>query len=329
MKDAKYIIRKLIIGVGIALCFMFIKSCNVNAATPDFSILYNGNNLNSSTFYIANDNENTWFKINNETLYTMEELFSFGTFGKLAICSNGEVTNVYARNDNVKNISFYNTKATCNLNGTPGYTGNIIYIIFEVNWIPENASEFCGSTGQYCSYDLQIANYWKKGGYVQLINFNFSKEPFIYDDTNSTIINNQNQIKDNIDDINKNITDETSPNINGLQNSAGWLKPGPVDSIINLPLTLLNNLQTNLGNTCNPVIVNLPYVHKDISLPCISAIYKQIDGLDVWFQSIGVIAAAFILYKYFMYLYNRIDDTLSFRENNMQGYFDDSLWGGM
>ena len=70
-------------------------------------------------------------------------------------------------------------------------------------------------------------------------------------------------------------------------------------------------------------------VNKDINLPCISAIYKQINGVDAWFQGIGVIAAAFILYRYFMYLYNRIDDTLSFRENNMQGYFDDSLWGGM
>ena len=150
---------------------------------------------------------------------------------------------------------------------------------------------------------------------------------------NQNIYNMQKQESDEtqqkIDDVNKNITDETSPNLNGLQNSAGWLKPGPVDSILNLPLTLLNNLQTNLGNTCNPVVVTLPYVNKDINLPCVSAIYKQIEGLDVWFQGIGVIAAAFILYKYFMYLYNRIDDTLSFRENNMQGYFDDSLWGGM
>ena len=143
------------------------------------------------------------------------------------------------------------------------------------------------------------------------------------------ITNKQNETNNKLDDLNKNITDESSPNLGGLNDSAGWLKPGPVDSIINLPLSLLNNLQTNLGNTCNPVTVKLPYVNKDISLPCISAIYKQINGLDTWFQGIGVIAAAFILYRYFMYLYNRIDDTLSFRENNMQGYFDDSLWGGM
>lgn len=146
---------------------------------------------------------------------------------------------------------------------------------------------------------------------------------------NSNIINNIDTTNKKLDDLNKNLTDQSSPNLNGLENSAGWLKAGPVDSIINLPLTLLNNLQTNLGNTCNPVILKLPYVNKDINLPCISAIFKQINGLDTWFQSIGLIAAAFILYRYFMYLYNRIDDTLSFRENNMEGYFDDSLWGGM
>jgi hypothetical protein len=146
---------------------------------------------------------------------------------------------------------------------------------------------------------------------------------------NNTIINNTDNTNKKLDDLNKNLTDETAPNIKGLENSAGWLKPGPVDSILNLPLTLLNNLQTNLGNTCNPVTVTLPYVNEDINLPCISSIYKQINGLDTWFQGIGIIAAAIILYRYFIYLYNRIDDILSFRENNFQGYFDDSLWGGM
>lgn len=125
-----------------------------------------------------------------------------------------------------------------------------------------------------------------------------------------------NQTNGKLDDINSSINDSSSPDLDGLKNTAGWLPEGPIDSILNLPLTLLNSLTTNLSKSCSPVELPLPYIDKTITLPCLSTIYPQIDGLSVWINSISVIASAFILFQYLMNLYKWVDDTLSFRENN-------------
>lgn len=118
--------------------------------------------------------------------------------------------------------------------------------------------------------------------------------------------------------------DDEGPDMAGLENSAGWLPAGPVDSIVNLPLSLLNNLSTNLGKTCQPVVLPLPYVNKNLTLPCINSIYEQMGSLSSWINTIGVIASAFILFYYFIKLYAWVDKTLTMRENN---YMDN--WGGI
>ena len=337
MKDTKYIFRKIIIGVGIALCLMFIKSCNVNAIATDFNVYINNTLMTSSVKKYSAGAENINVSIRPTSSAHIN--YEMPQYGYMAICSAfGSYADRYINtvsSNQVGELSVINSTVGCTIPTTSAYraTARVIYITFKIPYTYYD----CGAGG-VCQWkgNVNFAWYQPASNEFSLISYGFNNEPYNFNDTtdpsviqNDTIINQNDTIINNQNQINSNLTDETSPNLNGLENSAGWLKPGPVDSILNLPLTLLNNLQTNLGNTCNPVVVNLPYVDKDISLPCISAIYKQIDGLDVWFQGIGVIAAAFILYKYFMYLYNRIDDTLSFRENNMQGYFDDSLWGGM
>lgn len=140
------------------------------------------------------------------------------------------------------------------------------------------------------------------------------------DDVNKS----QKETNKKIDDVKGAITSEDGPKLDGLNNSAGWLPDGPLDSILNLPLSLLQNLSTNLSKSCQPVTLPLPYVDKTLVLPCISTIYSQIDGLNVWLNTIGVIASAFILFFYLVRLEKWVDDTLTLRENN---YIDN--WGGI
>lgn len=135
---------------------------------------------------------------------------------------------------------------------------------------------------------------------------------------------NQQETNKKLDDVKGAITSEDGPKLDGLNNSAGWLPDGPLDSILNLPLSLLQNLSTNLSKTCQPVSLPLPYVDKTIELPCVSTIYAQIDGLNVWLNTIGIIASAFILFFYLVRLEKWVDDTLTLRENN---YIDN--WGGI
>lgn len=140
---------------------------------------------------------------------------------------------------------------------------------------------------------------------------------------NQTIIDQNNETNNKLDNIQGAITDETPPNTDSLSNSAGWLPAGPVDSILNLPLTMFQNISNNLGSTCTPIYLPLPYVNKSLELPCFNSIVNNIEGLAVWWNGIGVVASAFILYSYLMKLYKWVDDTLTMRENTWQD------WGGV
>lgn len=143
---------------------------------------------------------------------------------------------------------------------------------------------------------------------------------FMVDATNQEVVDAVKETNKKLDELNKNITSPNVPNKNELSSkldTTGWLKPGPVDSIINMPLNLINNLLSNLNNkTCSPLIIDIPYLNnKQITIPCLSTLYEQM-GLSSFFNSIGVIASSLILFRYLVGFYKWVDATLSFREQN-------------
>ena len=145
---------------------------------------------------------------------------------------------------------------------------------------------------------------------------------------NETIINNIDKTNDKLDGIQGALTDDSSVDMSSLGNTVGWLPSGPVDSILTLPLTMLNSLVSNLSNnSCQSVSVELPFVHKNLTLPCVRSLYDKMGVTGTLFTTVGVIVSAFILFNYLLSLYKWVDDTLSMRENTMPGYFDDN-WGG-
>jgi len=137
--------------------------------------------------------------------------------------------------------------------------------------------------------------------------------------------NRLDETNDQLGNLNDNITDSTPPNLDGLADSAGWLPAGPVDSILNLPISLLNNLNDNLGGTCQPANLTLPFINQNITLPCMSDVYKKI-GISGWVNTVGTIAAAFIAYYYLLELYKWVDNVLTMRENQWN---DVDQWGGI
>ena len=135
------------------------------------------------------------------------------------------------------------------------------------------------------------------------------------------------QTNDKLDDVNDNLGDindflnDSDVNTNGLENSAGWLPAGPVDSILNLPLSLYQNLLSNLqdGSSCPVLNINLPFVDESLPIPCLSDIFSQIEGLNVFWTWVGTISGAFLLFNYLLHLYKWVDDTLTLRENTHFG----------
>ena len=236
---------------------------------------------------------------------------------------------------NVKLIGNYGTNTSLGNCSISGYTGDLFQGVFSVSKLPNNES-----------FEMTIwaAQTYTYNTFVQIVDVSLYNDTpeirnsFINNINSNKMIDSQNQIKnkldemqgnidavkDSVDDIKSSITDESLPNTDSLKNSSGWLPAGPLDSLINLPLSLLNNLTTNINKSCQPATLPLPFLDETLTLPCVNTLYAQIDGLDVWINSVSVIAAAFILFHYLMGLYKWVDDTLTFRENN---YIDN--WTGV
>lgn len=129
---------------------------------------------------------------------------------------------------------------------------------------------------------------------------------------------NQQQHQETMDTL----TNSDAPDdMDSLSSASGWLPPGPVDSLLTLPLSMLNNISTSLGSSCTPINLPIPFVDKNLTMPCLNTIYSQISGLGVFLNSIGTIAAGFMLYYYFKKLYAYIDNLLSLK-NNGEGWGD-------
>lgn len=238
-------------------------------------------------------------------------------------------TNAYFDSDS---LLVYNTNISCDIGDN--YKGKLFKVQMQVGKYVDSQGD-----GLYAASYLKVINKYNYYTTTIFKNSVLSDEDVltgllqnnITNDLQLDILNQQKEFNKKqeetnkkLDDLNKNLTSEESPKLEGLNNSSGWLPVGPLDSILNLPLSFLNNLSTNLSKTCHAVILPLPFVDKSLNLPCLSSIYSQIEGLQSWITSISIIASVFILFTYLINLYKYVDDTLTFRENN---YIDN--WGGM
>ena len=111
------------------------------------------------------------------------------------------------------------------------------------------------------------------------------------------------------------LTNPEPADISGAADVAGWLPAGPLDSLINLPLTMLTNINSSLNKTCSPLVVNLPYVNKSVEIPCLNTIFNQITGLNSFWTWVGMIGSVLILYRYLINLYNYYDKLTDLKAN--------------
>lgn len=317
--------------------------------SQNINITVNGSNLTTTSKLYRASGTHT-FRIYSDQLYipaySDENVFKYN-YGYISTCVSSSFTvGAYSSGYFSKNMRVYMTSVPCQIYNTTAYPNSVVmYITYELNQGPSSGTRtMCttGSSSTLCTLDNSFDISVPKNVEYTLNSYGFSLEPFIFDDTtsslinqNQVIINQNNQIINKIDsqtqqqhqdaqDIKNAMTDDSAPNLSGLNNSAGWLPAGPVDSILNLPLSFLTNLSNNLSKSCSPVVLPLPFVNQNLELPCLNSIYNQINGLPAWLNTIGTIASAFILFGYLINLYKYIDDTLTFRENN---YIDN--WSGV
>lgn len=122
------------------------------------------------------------------------------------------------------------------------------------------------------------------------------------------------------------VTDTSTPDASDIANadtlpSVGLLPAGPIDSLLLLPLNIMNSITSSLGGTCSPVIAPLPFSSgQNITFPCFGdTIYK--GDFSILANLIGPVGAAFILYSYFKHLYKKVDRATSLETS------DEDEWG--
>lgn len=267
--------------------------------------------------------------INSKFNFLILDVCSSNLFTNDNVTIENTATNAYFDSDS---LLVYNTNMSCDIGN--GYSGKLYKVQMQVGKYIDSQGD-----GLYAASYLKVINKYNYYTTTIFKNSVLSDEDVltgllqnnITNDLQRDILNQQKEFNKKqdetnkkLDDLNKNLTSEESPKLDALENSAGWLPKGPLDSILNLPLSFLNNLSTNLSKSCHPVTLPLPFVDKTLDLPCLSSIYSQIDGLNAWISGISIIASVFILFTYLINLYKWVDNTLTFRENN---YIDN--WGGM
>ena len=127
------------------------------------------------------------------------------------------------------------------------------------------------------------------------------------------IKNNQNDYKKELQDVNSSIkkTQETieDTDTQGAQDSAGGFfndfttDTHGLTAIITAPLSLISSITSK---SCSPLSIPLPYVDKDLTLPCMGAIYSNYFGS---FLSIyQVITFGIVAYWVCVRIFNLVKD---------------------
>lgn len=259
---------------------LFIYVDNVNAYSMNYyepTVTFKGSVLTTQNFYIADSAQNNNFRMYNKVPF--EDLSIVPAYGLIGICTTGIINNISSNSNQINNLQLYKTQQICNLNNTPNYAGKITYITFSI------VQGSCSVQGTNCTLDSSIGAYWNEGGYVQLLNAYYSNDPFIYDSSLDTIINNNNIINNSINDANNKLNDingsiNNSDTTGATNDANNFFNNFTTDlhgltGIITAPLNAINSL-TN--KTCSPLVLPLPFVDKDLTLPCMRSIYDEHFG---------------------------------------------------
>lgn len=297
-----------------------LYSVNLYDSSIPFTFAINPNGTKTGTlFYNLYDIERPQF------IYLVFDVCTTGYLNNVTISNTG-----YNAYFDESSVITYNSGITCYTNG---YQGGLFKLQVRVgNFVDSGGDGLNASSYLNIRSDVSYISFYTFSNVIvtdEDVLFGL-KQNNITNELQRDILNQQKEFNKKqeetnkkLDDIKGAITSEDNPNLDGLNNSAGWLPDGPLDSILNLPLSLLENLSTNLSKTCRPVNLPLPYLDSTIELPCVSTLYSKIEGLNVWLNTIGIIASAFILFSYLVFIEKWADATLTLRENTQHD------WGGI
>lgn len=114
-------------------------------------------------------------------------------------------------------------------------------------------------------------------------------------------------------------------NIGSIDGATGWLPPGPIDSILTLPISILNVFQNGFAGVCSPISVPFPGLMEGHSfvLPCGDDLYAGFGMNSALYMLAFHAVGAFIVFYALRNLWLWFDDITSLN-HSMSG-----IWGSL
>lgn len=328
MKKLKYLL--------LLIPFLFISK--VNGSTIDtFNFL--GKELDSSWFIPANSYITGQISFTNsvENVST-----STGNFLYVDICTTGLEPSLWITSNSLGQLTpstkWYKVNTSCYTNG---YSANVYrQILFIANSEFQGQCSIAGGSSRTCSANLsngQLFSNTDFNVYMRLLHFGITEDiplnDLILDNqtTQTSILNDilnsirsdssiNQQIKENtekqLEEQKKQLEEQKKTNdtlkddnTQGAQDSAGGFfndfttDTHGLTAIITAPLSLISKITSS---SCSPLVIPLPFVDKELTLPCMGAIYSQYFGS---FLSIyQVITFGIIAYWVCVRIFNLVKD---------------------
>lgn len=237
---------------------------------------------------------------------------STGNFVYADVCTTGNEPTLLVTSNSLGQLTpstkWYKVNTSCNVSG---YSGTVYR---QILFIPNSEYQESCSVGGYksCSVNISSASLFSNTSYnvfMRLLHFGITEDIPLNDlmldnqTTQTSILNDilssiksdgsiNQQIKENtekqLEEQKKQLeeqkkTNETlkDDNTQGAQDSAGGFfndfttDTHGLTAIITAPLSLISKISSA---SCSPLVIPLPYVDKDLTLPCMGNIYSTYFG---------------------------------------------------
>ena len=322
IKDIKYLIKRIIIGTGIALAVMTIKGnfmlqAHALQAISSWQMPAQESSVTTDTNAVFWYTNNTPFanQGDGELLFNFSIMKQYGdpTAPVLAprfvrVHSGNDTYACYIGSSTVNNSTFTDGiySAICPMHlESAGLTSVVVAFqnistINQSNYIVKFNGLFTWKRDtEYTLLDAINNKLNNIGNSDVIANNNQNTQNIINNQNNNTqaIVDSQQDIKNTLNDSNVNNATNDASSFFGNFSSNGHGLSG----IITAPLRLINSLTTA---TCNPLEFNLPIVGNHVVLPCMRPIYENYFG--IFFSLWQLITTGLISYNVCINLYGKV-----------------------
>lgn len=312
--DIRYVIKRVVVAVLIAMIIFFLKSNNVLALSWDMfpeddvfifnsspkTVTININANSSSTQAVQRLNfDNSFTNSDNHDLVAFVYSASVeGVDPNLMQGSKAFVSTYFGAklisNGSWSTCQFQDGLLVCPLKDGLTYTALQIYSTRPLDYSSIVVFNFTNSATYYTSVGQHTANLLETMTQQQ-----------------QELINDQ---KDNSD------VQTSDINVNQMENITGLLPAGPLDSLLALPLNLINILVAGTSGTCTPFTFTFVF-NQEMSLPCFDTFWSQVPSSLMLFLS--DVPAVYIFIRWAKSIYKRVERAVSFESSV------DDEWGGV